>query len=182
MFSRFFGPDPRKQEMDALHARVVAASRAPVLYLEAHVPDTVEGRFECLSLHAMLLLRRLRELGEAGEAVAQEYVDCLFRHLDIALRELGVGDLSVGKRIKKLARSFYARVASYDGALSAADSKRALAEELARNVLGGQGDGEPLAAYVAACVVHLEKLDLDDIMTGATLFPEMKSGQAEPEH
>lgn len=155
-----------------MHARVVAASRAPALYLDAHVPDTVEGRFECLSLHAVLLLRRLRMLGEPGDAVAQDYVDCLFRHLDIALRELGVGDLSVGKRIKKLAKSFYARVATYDAALTASAPDDALALELSRNVLGGNGEGAPLAAYVRACVAHLDTFDVDAIMSGASLFPE----------
>lgn len=174
MFSRFFRPDPRKREMDELHARVVTASRTPALYLDAHVPDTVEGRFECLSLHAILLLRRLRAFGEPGEAVAQEYVDCFFRHLDIALRELGVGDLSVGKRIKKLAKSFYARVSAYDAALAMAPGDDAALEaELARNVLGGEGDATHLAAYVRAVVAHLDTLDLAGILAGEELYPRV---------
>lgn len=175
VFSRFFRPDPRRQQMDDLHTRVVAASRVPALYLDANVPDTVEGRFECMSLHAILLLRRLRMLGEQGDAIAQEYVDCFFRHLDIALRELGVGDLSVGKRIKKLAKSFYARVAAYDAALAtcAADDA-ALKAELARNVLGGEEDATRLAAYVRVAIAHLDTLDLAGITGGEALFPPVE--------
>ena len=148
------------------------ASRRPGLYTRLGVPDTVEGRFEALCLHAILVLRRLNRLPAPASEVAQDLVNSVFTQLDASLRELGVGDMGVSKRMKKLGAAFYGRASGYQGAIEAGDTP-ALALALARNVLGREEDGaEALAAYVLAAAAGLARIDLDGILGGAALFPD----------
>src|SRR3954464_5952988 len=107
----------RASATDAVYGAIPGAAREPALYLRFGVPDTVEGRFESLALHLVLVLRRLRHLPDPAQDVAQELVDAFFRQLDASLRERGVGDMGVPKRIKRLAGGFYDRAGSYDAAL-----------------------------------------------------------------
>ncbi|ACL61818.1 ubiquinol-cytochrome C chaperone family protein [Methylobacterium nodulans] len=166
--------DGRRRAIEALHIRINAAARVPSLYLDLGVPDSVEGRFEILCLHVILTLRRLRQLPPPAEDIAQDLVDSVFAQLDSSLRELGVGDLGVAKRMKKLAQAFYGRAGAYDAALDAGD-RAALAAALARNVLG-RDEAEaalPLAAYVAASAQALSAQDLDRLMAeGPVLLPD----------
>ena len=137
------------QTAQKLLAAVVAASREAQFYGPGRVPDTLEGRFELLTLHAALALVRLRTAPETG-ALAQNFTDRLFRHIDSGLREAGVGDLSVPKRMRRLAGDFYGRLEAYAGALAAPE---ALAEVIGRNVLGDGRDSAfaaRLAAYAGA--------------------------------
>ena len=109
--------DPNRELLDRLHTDMVAAVRAPALYTDYGVADTFEGRFELLAIHASLVLRRLNAAEPPGPAVAQDLVDAIFGHLDSDLREAGVGDITVPKRMKKLAEAFLGRSAAYDQAL-----------------------------------------------------------------
>jgi cytochrome b pre-mRNA-processing protein 3 len=178
LLKNVFRPDPRRPLIDALYTRVATAARAMPLYETFGVPDTPEGRFEALTLHAVLLLRRLRQLPPPADAMGQEFVDTTFAQLDAALRELGVGDLSVGKRMKKLAKAFYGRATTYDAALDANDDA-ALARALARNILGDEGrDASAFAAYAIRADRHLAALDLDAITGAADLFPAPVLGEA----
>ncbi|WP_407522663.1 ubiquinol-cytochrome C chaperone family protein [Methylobacterium oryzisoli] len=165
--------DGRRRVIEALHVRINAAARQPGLYLDLGVPDSVEGRFETLCLHVILMLRRLRQLPAPAEEVAQDLVDSVFAQLDSSLRELGVGDLGVAKRMKKLAQAFYGRAGAYDAALDAGD-RPALAGALARNVLGRDDPdaGAPLAAYVAAAAEALGRQDLDALLGAGPVLPD----------
>ena len=96
--------------------QVTNASRNPALFGEGRVADTLDGRFELVALHASLALIRLREAPDA-EALAQAFVNALFRRLDSGLREEGVGDLAVPKRMQRLASAFYGRADAYAAAL-----------------------------------------------------------------
>ncbi len=172
MIMRFFRPDPRLVPIEALYSRIAMASRAPSLYRAHGVPDTGEGRFESLTLHVVLVLRRLRHLPAPAADVAQDLVDVTFRQIDAALREIGVGDVSVPRRMKKLARSFYGRAASYDAALDGVEAA-ALALALARNVIGEARHATGgLAAYARAADETLARLDLDAMLGVAPLFPD----------
>ncbi len=155
-----------RQLIDTLHQRLVAAARRPALFLPPYdVPDTVEGRFDLLLLLAIILLRRLERLPAPGPEIGQDLVDALFQHFDSALREMGVGDLSVPKRMKKLAEAFGGRNAVYRDAL--ADDARALAPALARNIYAsGEPDrrADALAAYCRAAVAALDRADLAQIL------------------
>jgi cytochrome b pre-mRNA-processing protein 3 len=170
MVLRFFRKSPRQDVVDTLHGRIAAASRHPGLYLALGVPDTLEGRFESLTLHAVLTLRRLRRLPPPAGEVAQDLVDVLFRQLDRSLREMGVGDFGVPKRMKKLAQAFYGRAADYDPALDAADAA-ALAEALGRNVCGGTRPARALARYAIAADAELAALDLSALLRDGPSFP-----------
>ena len=148
-----------------LHAAVVAASRAPALYGEGGLPDTVEGRFEALALHAVIVLRRLRALPPPAGDVAQDLVDAVFAHLEIALREMGVGDFGVPKRMKKLARAFYDRVGKYEAALAAADPGQ-LGREIAERLGREPGALEAVARYCLRADRVLSRCDLESILAG----------------
>ncbi|NEU10918.1 ubiquinol-cytochrome C chaperone [Methylobacterium sp. BTF04] len=167
---------PRERLIEALHLRINAAARMPGFYTVLSVPDTVEGRFECLSLHVILVLRQLDRLPPPADDVAQDLVNAVFLQLDSSLRELGVGDFGVPKRMKKLGAAFYARAEGYDSALASGDAE-ALARALARNVLGSDDvdAAGALARYVAASAAALSDADLDTLVTTGPRFPQPES-------
>ena len=107
-----------------------------VFYRELGVPDTPEGRFEMVGLHVALLVRRLRAAGTPGRALAQELFDVMFADMDESLRHLGIGELSIGKQIKRLAGHFYARLRALDHALATVPAAP-LAPMLRTNVYHG---------------------------------------------
>lgn len=117
-----------------LYGVAVAAAREPRFYSEFGVPDTAAGRFELVALHTALLIRRLRAEGDGtADALAQAVFDAMFADMDVNLREMGIGDLSVGKRVKMLWEGFHGRAQAYAEALAAGD-EAGLAAALARNV------------------------------------------------
>lgn len=135
---RWLKPSAARLAADALYAQIMNAARRPQLYLTLGAQDTVEGRFEMLALHAAPALRRLDALGKAGDARAADFArdvaDAIFRHLDVTLREQGVGDLAVPKRMKTYAENFYGRLAAYETAAAQGDVE-GLRAALARNAL-----------------------------------------------
>ena len=154
--------------IDRLYAAIVEASRQRSLYVAYAIPDTFEGRFESLALHAVLVLRRLQNCEEPGPEMAQHLVDTVFASFDRTLREMGVGDTSVPKRMKTIAEAFLGRSAAYDLALRSDDD--ALAVALARNVYSGRHGAELLARYAAACAAALDGVSLKTLMDGAVPF------------
>jgi cytochrome b pre-mRNA-processing protein 3 len=168
MIFGLFRKDPRRDMVLAFYRRVADASRAPWLYLEAGVPDTVEGRLESLTLHALVTIRRLKALPAPAPDAAQDFVDTLFEHVDHGLRELGVGDTSVPKRMKKIAQNVYGRMQAYSGPLDALRADE-LASALDRNIPGCRS--AMLADYLFAAESELSSLSLDDLMERERLFP-----------
>ncbi len=173
IWKNIFGRAPRDETPYALYGALVAQARSPQFYLHASVPDTAEGRFEMVALHAFLVLRRLRAGGEEGKALGQKVFDILFDDMDQTLREMGVGDLSVGKKIKALASSFYGRINVYDAGLRDAESGL-LETAIGRNVFGG---AQPPEAHVAALADYVRRTDqtllvqpLEELMAGRAVF------------
>ena len=166
----FLRANPRKAVIDRLHAAIVEASRRPALYEAEGFPDTFEGRFEALSLHVLLVLRRLRGLPVPAAEVAQELVDDVFAHLEAAMRETGVGDMGVPKKMKKLGRAFYDRMAKYEDALERGDAG-ALSAELARRLGREGGEAKALADYLLRAGRDLSGQDLEAILAGPA-FPD----------
>ncbi|HVK79329.1 MAG TPA: ubiquinol-cytochrome C chaperone family protein [Verrucomicrobiae bacterium] len=154
-----------KADVDAerLLEAVTQASRQPALFGEGRIPDTLEGRFELMAVNASLALLRLRGIS-GTEPLAQAFTDKLFRFWDAGLREDGVGDLVVPKRMRKLAGSFYGRLEAYSGALNNPD---ALKTALSRNVFGVEDASYAgaLANYVAATRVAQAGAELDTLFT-----------------
>ena len=169
MLKRLFRPHPSQEVGRSLYAAVVEQSRLPALYERLGAPDTVEGRFEIYTLHVVLLLARLNQPGDQAKAVSQALFDTYVKALDHALREMGVGDLSVGKKMRKLGEAFYGRVKSYHGAFAALPEAGALRELLARTVYAGV-DAPPveaLAGYVTALRDHLAGQPLEAVLVGS---------------
>lgn len=154
-----------------LYEVIVSQAREPTFYAEWGVPDTRAGRLEMVNLHAILAMRRLRTAGPGGEQLGQSLFDLLFADLDQHLREWGVGDLSVGKHVKKLAESFFGRAKAIDRPLDERDVT-ALVEVLERNVFEGR-EGFPdgarrLADYLLAQERYLASAD--EILAGRLAF------------
>jgi cytochrome b pre-mRNA-processing protein 3 len=169
IFGLFGRKRARMAPINALLERIVGASREPALYLRAGIPDDFEGRFEALTLHLFLVLRRLRDLPAPAADVAQDLIDAVFAYLELGFRQGGVSDVAVPKRMKKIGRSFYGRLGGYEEAFSSPDSG-ALEAALTRNIAPGV-DGSALAHHVRAAAVILATRSLDDILAADPLFP-----------
>jgi cytochrome b pre-mRNA-processing protein 3 len=141
--------DPNRATIDALYGVIVAQARAPALYRDFGVPDTVMGRFEMVLLHVFLVVDRLAgEPGEGSRAAAglsQDLVDRFFADMDSSLRELGVGDLAVPKKMTRMAEAWKGRSSVYGQGLKA-EGEASLADAFARNVWP---DGSPPPAGAA---------------------------------
>lgn len=170
--------DAGRDRAGAVHAAIVAAARRPDFYVGLAVPDTSPGRFELLVLHVALYIRRLRRENSAdAQAFAQEVFDAMMRALDDNLREVGIGDGTVPKRVKTMARSFYDGAATYDRALDAGDEAR-LAADLARIVYAGVPNdaGGPtwLAAYAVMADAALAGQSIADLTGRGPQFPDVE--------
>jgi len=151
-----------------LYAAAVAAARQPFFYATLGVPDTLDGRFDLVALHAFLLVRRLRDHPDLAQAI----FDAMFVDMDNNLREIGVGDLSVSKHVRAMWEAFHGRSKAYESALGANDA-HALATALARNVWRGEappGAAEALAERVLAQAAHLEDQPLSVFASGQARF------------
>lgn len=159
-----------------LYRQLVERARQPVFYLDFGVPDTVEGRFEMISLHAILTMRRLKHESPEAKAFGQKVFDVMFDDMDQAMREMGVSDLRVGKKIRALLESFFGRIAAYEDGLKSADDTM-LREVLARNIYGEAGGSAnqltALVAYLRNSLAMLEAQSVDQIMGGAIEFAEI---------
>jgi len=154
-----------------LYGAAVAAARDPVFYTSLGVPDTLDGRFDLVGLHVGLLIRHLRRRPAPGPALAQAVFDAMFNDMDVNLREMGVGDLSVGKRVRAMWEAFHGRAAAYEAALDDPDATK-LEAALARNVWrGGLAAGAAaLAAVVRAQDAALAAQPLDALAAGTVRF------------
>lgn len=170
MVFRFFRRSANDAVIDRLYDGIVTASRARGLYADLAIPDSFEGRFESLTLHAALVLRRLQACEAPGPDMAQHLVNWIFRHFDRNLREMGVGDISVPKRMKTLAEAFLGRSKAYDEVLGSAG--RALGECLARNIYADKEPADALARYVMASELALSAEPVQAFIDGRLPFPE----------
>lgn len=179
MLQRLFRPRPARTAGRALFDRAVAQARQPVLYAALQAPDTVEGRFEVYSLHVVLVLDRLRRQGEQAAETAQGVFDAYVKSLDDALREMGVGDLSVGRKMRKLGEAFYGRARSYEAALAALPDRGPLEALLARTVYAEAAD-PPVAAladYLLAQRAALAGQPLETLLAGELAWAERAVGE-----
>jgi cytochrome b pre-mRNA-processing protein 3 len=171
---------PHERAGFELYGAAVAAARDPWLFATLGVPDTVEGRFDLVSLHVALLIRRLRTDGDAaGPALAQAVFDAMFADMDVNLREMGVSDLAVGKRVRRMWEAFHGRALAYEGALDSPDAA-ALPDALARNVWRGaapESAPERLAALARAQAAHLAGQGMAALAAGRAAFlPAAEAG------
>jgi cytochrome b pre-mRNA-processing protein 3 len=172
-----FRRNPHRDAVMLLYHGIVEQARQPDFFAVYGVPDTLDGRFELIALHEFLVLSRLKQEHARTAKLAQELFDVFFADMDRALRELGVGDLAVGKHIKRMATAFYGRIVSYERGLAADDT--ALGEALARNLFGTVSpraiDLATLSAYVRDAAEGLSAQAIDDLMAGIVRFPPAPS-------
>jgi cytochrome b pre-mRNA-processing protein 3 len=167
-----FRPKPSRAAGEALYEAVTRQARQPEFYSALGVPDSVEGRFELYTLHAVLLLRRLKGQGPQAADTAQALFDAYVGALDNTLREMGVGDLTVPKKMRGLGAALYGRATAYDAALTGEDRPELLAL-LQRTVFGdapAPARGK-LADYVEASAARLADQPLEAILEGAPAWP-----------
>lgn len=161
--------------VDAIYARIVAAARQPVFYRGWGVPDTPLGRYECIGLHMILFLHRTRDSSQPVEALAQDVLDEFFKDVDYSIRELGVGDQSVPKRMKRLARMFYGRMGPYWSALDEGDGA-ALANAVSRNIAPDSPESlkaSEIAGYMMRSAATLAGVSDEALLSGSILFSEI---------
>jgi len=168
MLKRLFRANPLRDLGRTLYASAVEQSRTKALYQALAAPDTVEGRFEIYSLHVILLLDRLSAAGEPAKDASQALFDTYVKALDNALREMGVGDLSVGKKMRKLGEAFFGRVKSSQAVFAALPDTAPLCEFLARTVYAGI-EAPPvlaLADYLLGQRAHLAAQPVERLLAG----------------
>jgi cytochrome b pre-mRNA-processing protein 3 len=183
-FNHFRKPRiPSRGTIEAIYGMIVTQAREPLFYRDLGVPDTVNGRFDLLVLHLWMVLRRLK-LTEGGVDLSQALFDRFCEDMDGNLREMGVGDLTVPKRMQAFGEAFYGRVAAYDLALSA--GQEPLAQALCKNILNGAEieQARRLAAYAMAANAALDRLDEAALRGASWTFPapapEGAQSRAEP--
>jgi cytochrome b pre-mRNA-processing protein 3 len=172
MILAWFRHNSQARTIHALYGAIVAQARSVPFYADYRVPDTVEGRFDLIVLHLVLLLDRLGRSAEAWRGLGQELFDAFCGDLDANLREMGVGDLAVPKRMQVFAEAFYGRQAAYLAALEASD-QRVFEKALARNIFpaGNDAGAAQLARYARAAVTSLDAQDDGALLRGEVVFP-----------
>jgi cytochrome b pre-mRNA-processing protein 3 len=176
MIFGFFGKKNNNQAIvERQYQALTSAARMPDFYERLNVPDTVMGRFEMLSVVMILFFRRTRASATSGQEIAQEIVDAFFEDIDHSIRELGIGDNSVPKRMKKLAGMFYGRLEAYSNAMDASDPT-ALAAALSRNVHPKAADAVDMAGladWMFMAEAYLSAQSEDVVATGSATLPNV---------
>jgi cytochrome b pre-mRNA-processing protein 3 len=178
MISRLFRRTPPDPSIASLYGTIVAQARVPAFYQSYRVPDTVNGRLEMIMLHVVLFLRRVEGEAEPVRALGQGLFDHFCRDMDANMREMGVGDLAVPRRMRQIGEAFYGRQAAYRAAL-AASGEEALAAALQRNVYeevappgcAQAGCAQALAAYVREVERAFADQNADCFRHGTLSFP-----------
>ncbi|HST91517.1 MAG TPA: ubiquinol-cytochrome C chaperone family protein [Brevundimonas sp.] len=168
MLQKLFRPRARERLGPQLYELAVRQARDPRFYTGLGVADRIDARFELYTLHVLLLIMRLRDEGPRGAEAGQDLFDTYVSALDHALRELGVGDVSVGKKMRKLGEALYGRMTAYEGPLRDGDAA-ALSAGLARNVFetDDAAAGATLAGYAIASRDRLAAQPFDAVLTEA---------------
>jgi cytochrome b pre-mRNA-processing protein 3 len=175
------GPDRREIIAQRLYAALTAQARRPDFYVTCGVPDSIDGRFEMVALHAFLLFRRLKGHGDKAGAVAQSVYDVMFSDFDASVREMGAQDLGVGRRIKFMTEAMNGRFQAYEVGLAHAQSTGGGTElELAlkRNLYGTVEPVDEclkrMTDYTKRADAELAALPIDQLMRGVLHFPPLE--------
>ena len=157
VLGKFFKRNPQETRARALYEGVVAQARQPGFYRDCGVPDSVDGRFELIALHAFLVLHRLKADPSDTEALGQALFDAMFQDMDQSLRELGASDLGVGPRVKRMAQGLSGRIAAYEAGLSgpAVELEAALRRNLFGTVTPEPAQVGAMATYLRGAVEAL---------------------------
>jgi cytochrome b pre-mRNA-processing protein 3 len=175
MFAWLKTMSDRRQTARSLYGSIVTQAREPVFYAAWGVPDSVQGRFEMIALHLVLVLRRLGAEGRAGERLGRALTEAFMVDLDDAMREMTFGDLAVPRQVKRAAAALFDRHRAYLAALGAADDMtlaQAIGAQLAYLDLGAGLDARKLAVYVRRCASALDGEPVALILAGQLAWPQ----------
>ncbi|MBL4801463.1 MAG: hypothetical protein JKY45_06175 [Emcibacter sp.] len=159
-----------------LFTKIVEQARSPEFYANWHVADTLDGRFDLIILHVGLVINRLEASGENKEVtlLIRYLQEVLFDNMDMSLRELGVGDMSVGKKVKVMAEAYYGRMAVYRRAIHSEDRENKLKSSLIRNIYRDDAPEDAIigcfVTYVSKQVKCLEGQATEDLMLAKLIF------------
>lgn len=175
MFARLKKKNLYREAAQGVYAQLLERSRDPRFYASSGVPDTFIGRFDLLLLHVFLVVNRLTSEGAAGQGFSQALFDITFTHMDQGLRELGMGDMGVPKRMRKMMKAFNGRMHAYRDSLgSDADLKDALRRNLYGSVETPEaGNMETMKNYVRANINILANQSLTDMLEGRMVLREI---------
>ena len=167
-----FRRNPLQDAAERAYERVVAQARQPGFFADCGVPDTIDGRFELICLHAFLYLHRLKGDCPQGTALGQRFFDTMFADLDRSLRELGKGDLGVGREVKRMAQAFYGRIQAYEHGLAGGDGvlKAALERNLFGTAPAQSAQIEEMASYLRREAARLHAQSAAELLAGAVDF------------
>jgi cytochrome b pre-mRNA-processing protein 3 len=169
---KLFRANPVREAAELAYRRVVEHARQPGFFLDLGVPDTLDGRFELICLHAFLYLHRLKGEQPRAAPVGQRFYDLMFADFDRSLREMGVGDLGVGREVKRMAQAFAGRIGAYEEGLAADDS--VLRPAFARNLFGTAAPSEAqlaaMAGYLRREAAQLARQDAAALLAGEVAF------------
>ena len=173
VFGMFQRQKKNRWAVDKLHNSIITQSLRPDFYFDGGARDNFSGRFEMTSLHAVLIFRRLRTAGAAGRELVQEVTNALFDGFDEALRDIGTGDLSVGKKIRKMGEAYYGRAKAYDEALAAEPPADMLQDALVRNLGLDPAQGPRFRAYVRLVEDTLQRHEDAQLLSGQVNWPKL---------
>lgn len=168
-----------REEGRRLYEGLAAQARLPAFYAELGVPDSIDGRFDLLCIHAHAIFHRLRGGGAPAERLAQATYDAMFAGLDAALREMGVADLGVGRRIKIMTEALNGRIQAYDAALVSAEAAPLLAavrRNVYRNTTPRDEQVAALADYMRSLRTALAAQETGALIAGRVAFPPVMAG------
>ncbi len=176
LFTWFKQRAARRHSAQELYQLAMEQSRRPVFYTGWGISDTMDGRFDLISLHVILMNLRLSALGDEGRRMSQALFDAMFRRIAIDLREVGVGDVGLSKRMQKMMKAYNGRAHAYAAALAEPEGA-ALELAIVRNLFRQDGEAIPpatpmVAAYVLACHGMLEPLPLTAFESAQVRFPD----------
>jgi cytochrome b pre-mRNA-processing protein 3 len=166
-----------RRKAGEIYGAIVTQARRPEFYAKLGIPDTPAGRYDMVVLHLFLVLERLRAEAAPTEMLQRALIEAFVSDMDDSLRELGTGDIVVGKKVRRAAAGFYERSRTYREAL-AADDAAALEAALARLGVVPQGDAQraaAFAAYVRAVAADLGRQDGDAVLEGRLAFAPLPS-------
>lgn len=175
MFARLFPGYRQKEQGYKLYGKLVGQARNPVFYTEFGVPDDMDGRFDMILLHMFVLDHRL-----AGEAVGTKKIrrfvqEALFSDMDRSLREMGVGDMSIGKEVKKMGAAWFGRVKAYTAAIKSDSPLKELSIAVAKNLYKSEDapHAEAIAGYMLESLQKLKSVPQPDVVASNFEFPDI---------
>lgn len=173
MLQRLRRKRQRRQQADTLYSALVAQARNPEFYSALAVPDSFDGRFEMVVLHVYVLTRGVQGRGDALTELSRMVMESMIDDMDRTLREIGVGDMSVGRKVKQMAAAFYGRASAYDKGLQEGDEE--IREAVVRNIYAGAAVEaaalDRMVAYLHAAVDAVGRTDDNRIEAGNIDFP-----------